>query len=797
MRSTTTSLISLLLWVLASLTALAPRAAHAADADCRAGTLVTVVAHLDDDLLFVNPGISEHIEAGWCIVTVHLIGGADSGPFDYVLTRENAIRQTYARMVGVANDWDQSTVTIAGKPVHQMVLKQQPRVKLLEVRLPGGQVRGGRVPLGLLWDENATIASYPMNDDGSGATRYNRADLIATLGEILKPATEIYTLNPDTVPFIEHPDHIYSARITRNVAQGLGLNVPIRYHLTYPTGGLPMNVPAAEVQQKRDEVASYFTIDGNQATHVFGEYQWNGNWVARRYSFGGQTNHPEHDFEPRKLNLVNAYTSQCLTSGGAGKSPYLAACDESPEQDWRWQPVISYPGNPHDATLVSESSWLCVAERGGGLVEEKCDPSAIAQRWTPWDFGLVYTPLRHCLGEKDGQLAIGACAPLTTEYRWAPTPHSQWTDLRLAGAMYADVTGSGKPSAVFVERRHDGPGFDVWVADLAPGAHAAPWYVNAIPFDYTSIKPTCSGDTLCFDSTRFLLADFEGTGRADLMAIAPRDGGTAFWLMRSTGKGFEAPRLWYQSTSALMPALAQQYVAADFSGHGRADVMVAQRHASGLELWVLAGNGLTGSDPALWMAASGLTAGTQFVAARIAGSPRMGLLALERSDSGLALTQLASSGSAFSGDIRAQQFSGFPAALAKATTGDIEGDGIDDLLVLSARNPSAGNHANIDVWMMKGGARFGEPVRVATLDNVSWADEIPTLVEHGGNAGKDPALVLFERANAVISDYYFTGGAPGLAGYAVSRDGRLGPAQDWGGLPGLFTETTRLDRLRQ
>ncbi len=46
-------------------------------ADCLAGTLVTVVAHLDDDLLFVNPGISDRLHAGWCIVTVHLIGGAN------------------------------------------------------------------------------------------------------------------------------------------------------------------------------------------------------------------------------------------------------------------------------------------------------------------------------------------------------------------------------------------------------------------------------------------------------------------------------------------------------------------------------------------------------------------------------------------------------------------------------------------------------------------------------------------------------------------------------------------------
>jgi len=33
-------------------------------ADCHVGTLVIVVTHLDDDLLFVNPGISDKLQAG-------------------------------------------------------------------------------------------------------------------------------------------------------------------------------------------------------------------------------------------------------------------------------------------------------------------------------------------------------------------------------------------------------------------------------------------------------------------------------------------------------------------------------------------------------------------------------------------------------------------------------------------------------------------------------------------------------------------------------------------------------------
>src|ERR1700761_9581476 len=87
-------------------------------ADCGAGTLVTVVAHLDDDLLFVDPAISERLDAGWCITTVHLIGGANGADFAYVKTRERASRLAYARMAGVPDEWLGSNVTIYRNVVH-------------------------------------------------------------------------------------------------------------------------------------------------------------------------------------------------------------------------------------------------------------------------------------------------------------------------------------------------------------------------------------------------------------------------------------------------------------------------------------------------------------------------------------------------------------------------------------------------------------------------------------------------------------------------------------------------------
>ncbi len=802
-------------------------------ADCSAGTLVSVVAHLDDDLIFINPGISDRMHAGWCIVTVHLIGGANNARFSYVLTRERGVRQAYARMAGVPDQWTVSTVSIAGHPVRRMTLNAAPRVVLLELRLPGGEVRGGRVPLGLLWDEGETVASYPMSEgtrsavtkvksdvtadtdaasDSDMVAHYDRASLVATVGDIISRATEIFTLNPDTLPFLEHPDHIYSAKVAREAARAVGTKAPIIYHLTYVTSALPANVPAQKTQRKRDEVASYFAVDSNAGStaQVFGEYEWNGSWVARRYGFDGKAGGGLAGGGMPAISLVNERTSECLAerepdATGGQIAPMLAACDGSLGQQWRWRPLPSYPGTPHDAALMNVASTRCVAERRGTLVEEACDESDIAQRFTPWDFGIVRTPLNHCLGAKNGVPALGGCKESTADYRWSMTTHTRWTDLRLSAAMYGDVTGHGDPSAVYVERRGDGPGFDVMVSPLAPGARTARWYSNIVPFDSKAIVPTCRGETLCFDATRFLLADFEGTGRADLMAIAPAgDGGTAFWLFPNEGGAFGAPRLWYKTAPTIAPERTQQYVAGDFDGDGRADVMAAQHTPDGhaYDLWVLTSRGKTGNAPSLWRAAAPLSPATQFFAARVFGSPRTGLIALQDSDGALAVSPIPSSGRAFAVQFGSQRFSDLPFARAKAAVGRIagsdEGDnGLDGIVVFSARAPDKADPANIDVWTIMPGPRFAEPTHVGTIGDVSWADMLPAVVSRRDAAGhRAPLVALFERTNAPLDEFHFTGGAPSLAGYPLdTHDQRLGALERFSELPGRYTETLRLDRL--
>ncbi|WP_323047615.1 PIG-L family deacetylase [Paraburkholderia sp.] len=771
--------------------ALLPGSARAAS--CSAGTLVTVVAHLDDDLLFVDPAITERLDAGWCITTVHLIGGANGANFAYVLTRERASRLAYARMAGVPDEWIETNIQIAGKLVHQMVLKAKPQVRLLELRLPGGAVRGGRVPLGLLWEQRATVTTYPMNADGSVRVQYDRDSLSATLKAILAEASEIYTLNPDTVPFLEHPDHIYAARITRHVAQTLRKSVPIEYHITYPTGDWPANVPAAEVQRKRDIVASYFSVDGSESSHVFGEFQWDGNWVARRYAFADRSDRRVADFQSQPIQLFNAASSRCLTSAGSGQAPTLAACTGSSAQQWRWVPLTVYPGNTRNAALVSVAISQCIAERDGYLIAETCDQWDIAQSWTPWDFGLVYTPLRHCLGENDGKLTMRGCSSLTTRYRWATTQRTQATDLRLAAAMVGDIAGTGEQAAIYVQRQHDGPGFSVYAASLVKASPPALWYANTVPFDPRATAPSCAADALCFDSARFLPGDFDGDGKADLMVITARQGGTAFWLLRSTGNRFEAPRLWLQTSNAFKPELTQQYVAADFNGTGRSGVLIAQKRIdSGLDLWLVSSAGSSGSAPALMTQAKNLAQNANLLPVQAPGS-RASLIAVDGANGRLGLTPITNDGRRMSVGERRLLPASFQPDFVKMTVGAVQGKASTTLILLTPHLDGTNEDAVIDIDTLDTADAKSEPIQAAKLHDMLWSDVFPAFVRDRRNA----ALVLYRRVDATLGDFYFTGGAPALTRYPVGDGFALGAAEDLGQLPGLFSETVRIDRLAQ
>jgi LmbE family N-acetylglucosaminyl deacetylase len=140
-------------------------------------TTLNVVAHEDDDLLFINPSVSQDIAAGRCVVTLFVTAGDAGRPGSYWRGREQGAMDAYAAMAGVLGIWRADEITLAGHVVHRFRLTPA-NVTLLFLRLPDAHGAPGR-PVGTLkelWLGSVT-SLYTLDTNSV----YTRQSLINTL----------------------------------------------------------------------------------------------------------------------------------------------------------------------------------------------------------------------------------------------------------------------------------------------------------------------------------------------------------------------------------------------------------------------------------------------------------------------------------------------------------------------------------------------------------------------------------------------------------------------------------------
>jgi len=113
-------------------------------ARCPGGAL-TIVAHEDDDLIFVNLDVVADIRAGRCMRRVFLTAGEAGNPYPDRIYRENGPEAAYAQMAGVADNWTASVDDgLSSRTITVKTLVGRPNLSLQFLRLPDGY----RHPLG-------------------------------------------------------------------------------------------------------------------------------------------------------------------------------------------------------------------------------------------------------------------------------------------------------------------------------------------------------------------------------------------------------------------------------------------------------------------------------------------------------------------------------------------------------------------------------------------------------------------------------------------------------------------------
>ncbi|MEZ0490660.1 PIG-L family deacetylase [Kineococcus sp. TBRC 1896] len=234
---------------------------------CPAGAVAAVVAHPDDDLFFQNPDVLTSVRAGECVRTTYVTAGdgGEAGSTWYWQSRRAGLQAAYAQMAGVADRWTTTTRAFAGRTAEVATLDAAPRVSLVFLQLPDGNLQGqgfatyGYQSLQKLWQ-----GDLPALQTIDGTQSYSLDDLVATIGAVVtsQGATVVRTLDY-TGDYGEgdHSDHYTVGYLTRLAQQRSAPGTRLVGYYGYPGADLPANVEGTALDEKWSAYLQYARWD--------------------------------------------------------------------------------------------------------------------------------------------------------------------------------------------------------------------------------------------------------------------------------------------------------------------------------------------------------------------------------------------------------------------------------------------------------------------------------------------------------------------------------------------------------
>ena len=266
--------------------------------DCRGQTIMNIVAHQDDDLLFMNPDIMHDIKAGNCVRTVYLTAGDAGADAPYWLAREKGSEAAYSLMTGSPSAWVQRIVRL---PTGQFVTIDSPsgndRASLIFMHLPDGNLRGegfgafNNVSLDSL--ESGRMNRLETVDRQSS---YDSSQLVSALVALMRlyQPNEVRTQSSFSgYSYPDHSDHLATGRLANRafkqyVAQQSEGNapLPLGFYLGYTGREFESNISEDELANKVAVFMAYAGFDGS-VCHTTEECLYTdtyGGYLYRQYT---------------------------------------------------------------------------------------------------------------------------------------------------------------------------------------------------------------------------------------------------------------------------------------------------------------------------------------------------------------------------------------------------------------------------------------------------------------------------------------------------------------------------------
>jgi LmbE family N-acetylglucosaminyl deacetylase len=268
-------------------------------ASCDQSTTMNIVAHEDDDLLFLNPDLLHAIEAGQCVRTVYLTAGDSGYGKFYWLSRQLGAEAAYASMLGIKKPvWDQQTVSLAsGEYLMVATPRGNPKVSLLFFNLPDGDLQGqgfassGDQSLSKLYD--GEIKHIHSVDGQSTYTSEQLTVALTTLMNTYQPAAVHTQADVPSELYPDHSDHIATGKYAAAAATaydqqffGDAFTIPVVRYIGYPIHGYDENVSGTDLHNKEAAFLAYARHDGGvcQSEIECADTPTYGAYISRQYT---------------------------------------------------------------------------------------------------------------------------------------------------------------------------------------------------------------------------------------------------------------------------------------------------------------------------------------------------------------------------------------------------------------------------------------------------------------------------------------------------------------------------------
>jgi LmbE family N-acetylglucosaminyl deacetylase len=241
---------------------------------CSGPTIMNIVAHQDDDLLFLSPDLLHDVQAKHCIRTVYVTAGDAGRDQPYWLAREQGSESAYSKMLGTNDLWIQRVVALSS---HAYVTFASPRgnshISLVFMHLPDGNLDGG----GFATSHHQSIASLSLGritaiDSVDGQSMYTKKSLVDSLVQLMSVfgPTEIRTQSTlNGTEFTDHSDHMTVGALTQEAYDkyesehfGGEVNIPINFYRGYSIHEFPSNLDPTDIAQKELVFLTYGRYDG-------------------------------------------------------------------------------------------------------------------------------------------------------------------------------------------------------------------------------------------------------------------------------------------------------------------------------------------------------------------------------------------------------------------------------------------------------------------------------------------------------------------------------------------------------